>query len=646
MTSPTNRVEQRLKEVQVITRDLLKVIKVVSMYPENNPLPQSLKRTFAERLVNFVETYGDLRLSVNRDTLMLDDETVFSDGAKEESLAGIFFGAGITCLSILEGIDVNQVYKFLDIVKSYLNSRSQAGDLVTQIWEASLSCITVVTVEDISLSEYEGDFKVQEILRAPRGGVIGQGTETNESQGYESIFQSEIELNDSGSGGVDPEPSTGRHIRPGQVEQASVFLSDTTGDLDGPGPRMRPGYEVLARKQETSGDAPQKAPRTSAHTGLILNDEFKLSEEEEDLIRKVLAEDANFDYFESSIELLKELLHQEAEMEQFFETVTICEKIHADFVEMGRLIEAAHLLEYYRMLGEQIANERPLWAERLRDARTTAGSRQRLKALTETANSHPDLGGADIRRYLDHFGWEALNAVADMLGELEHRAHRMALCDYLADRGKENLDFVSKGMFDKRWFVVRNTVVILAKIGDDRALGYLSKAVTHEEFRVRMELATSIRDAKSDRALDILAKLALDTERKVRESSIHSIVARRGPKAYNAVTDIVNSERFVSLDRSEQELLLNAYSTLGGEHAVEYLHRLITQLNPFNDPIKTFFRKAAFDALSINRSEKAEKLLIELSKSWLLEVKKYAQASLKKRRELIFGGQDVSDQRA
>ncbi len=295
---------------------------------------------------------------------------------------------------------------------------------------------------------------------------------------------------------------------------------------------------------------------------------------------------------------------------------------------------------------EELHKDKPAWAERLKDARSTAGSRQRLKALTDCANQKPDLGAAELRRYLDHFGWEALNALADMLGDLEHQQHRLALCDYLADRGKENLDFVSKGIFDKRWFVVRNTVLILGRIGDDRAIGYLSKAVTHEERRVRLELSNVLRESQSDRALDILGKLVLDRDREVREVAIHSIVARRGQKAFSAITDIIQSDRFVSLDRPEQQLLLNAYSSLGGDHSIELLDKLINQLNPFNDPSKTFFRQAAFEALTVNRGERAEKLLVNLSSSWILDIKKQAQAALKKRREIIFGGTHVGSNRA
>ena len=50
---------ERLTEIAFILKDLLKVIKVVSMYPEDNPLPHSMRRSFAEKLVDLVELYGD-----------------------------------------------------------------------------------------------------------------------------------------------------------------------------------------------------------------------------------------------------------------------------------------------------------------------------------------------------------------------------------------------------------------------------------------------------------------------------------------------------------------------------------------------------------------------------------------------------------
>ena len=51
-----------LKDVSFILKDLLKVIKIVSIYPEDNPLPQSLKQSFAEKLVSIIENNGEIHI--------------------------------------------------------------------------------------------------------------------------------------------------------------------------------------------------------------------------------------------------------------------------------------------------------------------------------------------------------------------------------------------------------------------------------------------------------------------------------------------------------------------------------------------------------------------------------------------------------
>ena len=49
---------KRMAEIKAIFKDFLKVIKVVSLYPEGNPLPQSMRRNFSERLAQHIEDYG------------------------------------------------------------------------------------------------------------------------------------------------------------------------------------------------------------------------------------------------------------------------------------------------------------------------------------------------------------------------------------------------------------------------------------------------------------------------------------------------------------------------------------------------------------------------------------------------------------
>jgi len=631
--------QQRLNDVKLILKDLLKVVKVVAMYPEGNPLPESLRRSFAERLTAIVRTYGDVKISIGRETISLGDETVYSDSSKEECLAALFFDPGITSITFKEALDVAEIYQLLNILKEYNNS-NRRSDLVAQIWEANLTGIALTTVEDIGLAGYEGDFRVAEMFDIAEGrNSHDLQLSPDECEKYNSIFCAL----DHAQQGTDNQADASQSIRrssatfyaadPGQ--DGEVVLNDSKSDdtdLHAAEAANAMGFGDLAATPVTPGLAP--APNTA----LILNDEFKLSEEEEQQIAGILIDDAQFDPYESTIELLKEMLLQEVELPEFSETVQTCEKMMNEFIRAGRFAEAGQILGHFRLLHDRLKSEKPMWAERLKGVSLMAGSRNRLKILHEALNQNEAVSAVELRRYLELLGWEALEGLVDLLGELQQETHRRALCDYLVAHGKDHLPLIGKGVFDKRWFVVRNAVLILAQIDDDRAVTYLEKAAGHQERRVRLEVLHALRNAVNPKAVKILLRAALDSDSEIRSLALDSLLAQPRTVAFDSVASLVADDRFLSVDKAGQQRILNAYSRLGGEDAVDYLQSLIERRNLWRDGILTFLREAAFEALSHNRSEQAERLLVSLGSSWMPGMKQRAHTALRRRRENIFGG--------
>ena len=89
--------------------------------------------------------------------------------------------------------------------------------------------------------------------------------------------------------------------------------------------------------------------------------------------------------------------------------------------------------------------------------------------------------------------------------------------------------------------------------------------------------------------------------------------------------------------------ILNAYSFLGGDAAVEYLVSLVKRANPLRNDILTYYRNAALEALSRNRGEKSEKALVKLASNWRPAIKTGAVEAIRRRRQLIFGASDEID---
>jgi hypothetical protein len=638
--------DKKVSDVSLILRDLLKVIKVVSLYPEDNPLPQSLRRTFAERLVNLIEEHGDIGIGVERDKLHLGNIPVFADRSKEEALAGLFFGIGINSISFKADLTVNGVYSLLDIIKAHQNSADRTADLAGALWEAAIPGLGFRTVEDQALAEYSGDFRVVEVFQTGASDTGKNQVSPDSVRNYNALFQdAERELDNNDQHSISGEVMIESRSDLSPIDRVIATGDDQNGIINGTIFDSAKGEDdeslriVDAVEAMGFGDLTNRAQRLP-DTTLILNDEIHLSDEENHQVSELLSTDAAFSPYESTTELIMEMLHQETSMDDFYETVTVGEKVITELLKAGKVTYATDLLRYFEELEKQIHVERPLWAERLKDARVTAGGRERLNLLRQALNQYDSIGAVELRGYLNIFGWQALMGVTDMLGGLLHEHHRETISNYLSVHARDNMPVVARGMDDRRPEVVSASISILGSIGDDRALGYLKRAIDNPNRDVRMLLVTALQNSPNDAALHLLKRLVFDSDADIRRTAVASIVARRGQPAFDTVSAIINSEDFQRVGQDDQRKILIAYSQLGGDQAVEFLLNLITPVNLLRDTTVEFLREAAFDALAHNRGQKSEKTLLKLSANWRPQIKLAAAAALRRRRHIIFGGGD------
>lgn len=601
------------QEIAILLRDFLRTIKAVCMYPETNSLPQSLRQSLAGRLIDCVEDNGEIRLSVDKSSILRNGEIIHRDKSREDNLAAIFFTAGITEFAFKPGLTVESVNRLLNALRAYLTAPTGNGDLAAEIWEAAPDGFSFQSAEDIALAEYDANFRIQEYFRDEDEKRLSR---SDTPDNYEAVFLDEQDL----EGQSTPESIDG-HLAPGSLFEVS------------PEEASRLKAQAAAEAMGLTDLPPNRVPTVDQ----LVRDEHTLTEEEQAKVIAMLGKDAAFDMYESTSQLLVELLMQETTLKGFSETAIICEKILNEFITQGKVAHAAFLLRSLQQLARRIKDRKSRWAERLNDIHVTAGSRDRLRPLAQALNEHEDIPGDDFRLYLDMFDWQALSGLTDLLGELEHRHHRETLCAYLVDRGRGKEEILAKGVYDKRWYVVRNSVMILGHIGDDRALQHMKHVVDHEDRRVRIELAASLRGKDNPKALDILGRLVFDSDEEIQADAVAAIMASSGSEAFEAVSRIVADELFQQLDPKDQIALLIAYSRTGKERAVSYLSQLITRFNPLRNPIRTFFRAAAFEALEHNPSEKAGKLLGQLAASWRPDIKRRAGRSLSRRTERMGG---------
>src|SRR5512135_2409536 len=110
-----------------------------------------------------------------------------------------------------------------------------------------------------------------------------------------------------------------------------------------------------------------------------------------------------------------------------------------------------------------------------------------------------------------------------ILGELKSMHARKVVIDALILLGTKAIATLSKGLNDSRWYVVRNIIYILRKIGDRKAVDYLLKTVRHGDNRAKKEVIRALGELGGAGVLQTLRDCLDDTDDQVRSAALKAL---------------------------------------------------------------------------------------------------------------------------
>ncbi len=586
--------DKSAQEISQLLSEFIRIIKIVSVYPEGNPLPTKLKESFCDRFADLIRDWGTITLRIQRDEVLYKGERVYNDRNSEDKLAGLFYKAGIKELTFTREFDFNEGTLLFRVMKAYMNREAGSSDLVALLWEANIAGFGYTTLEDVMLSEYDegmvesirsqGDSFVREVEEGTKGGGFS----------YTDLF-----------------------------DQSAVELHDDTGEV------VLSREDLLAEQKMGLAPAPPRGPRLpEVDTARIVREAFKLDKDDLARMEEIVRADTEFNMYEAAGYLMSEILWQQKDFPDFNETATVVEKLQTEFIRAGKLKQAAELLVTLKDLSVHLKDKRPKWVERINQAVAVAGGRERLSHLAQALNEDISISPSELGSYLSVFGWESILVITDLLGDLEHQHHREAVCDFLAAHGKEHIDLISRGVYDKRWYVARNAASVLARIGGSRSFAHLEKVLNHNEPRVRQEVVHRLAKKNDSDSMNFLAQMIWDREETVSREAIEALLVFESNDKFDAITGIIDDDRFATLKEEFQEAFIAAFSRLGGKSAVEYLVKLSSCGSIFTTQAQEFCQRAAFRALGVNSSEEARRALEKTAKSWKKKPRAMAQEAL------------------
>ncbi len=131
-----------------LMQTLMKGLRATQLYLPNNPVYQQAMQNVRAAFAPIWQETEELVLNVTESDLVLDKRPVLSQPGRQESIAWVLFKDGVRSLSLLSGVEREEIARFLGVIHKARTLPAEADDdLLTLLWEQDFEYIRYHFVE-------------------------------------------------------------------------------------------------------------------------------------------------------------------------------------------------------------------------------------------------------------------------------------------------------------------------------------------------------------------------------------------------------------------------------------------------------------------------------------------------------------------
>jgi hypothetical protein len=260
-----------------------------------------------------------------------------------------------------------------------------------------------------------------------------------------------------------------------------------------------------------------------------------------------------------------------------------------------------------------------------------AGTEEIIGFLAELLDSSSEIDEAVFKRFLGFLDKNAISPFVKILGELKTIHARKSVIEALIFLGRKDLQALARGLEDQRWFVVRNIIYILRKIGDKRAIEYLLRTVRHGDIRVRKEVIRALGELGGKEVIQILRECLDDKDVEVRIASAKAFGKISSEAAKRILIDKLSDKMFKERDFDEKREFYEVLSRWNDKDVFDFLVRLLKKRAFFFGRSRIYEDKAcAAFCLGLLGNKDALQLLNKHKNSSNKLLKEYTYTAIKR----------------
>ena len=540
--------DEELLLARDLTSAFVKAIKAFRFYPPDNPTLKGFRDQLLKKFQFFLNKYQSFVIQVGEYDLSFKSRILYENKDVKSSLAFSLYKDGLREIRFMKGLEEWEVQGVIDILKHSENINQLEDDVVTLMWEKDFVHISYLATDEFL---EETPVVIPDNVDQFRKNLVFKPL----------AHHVEVELAEEGS--------------------------EEGVDLD----------EILSKVIE--GPLPFVSDRSV----------YLLTSDEVEGLRKDVESEVDPTFVFNIADILFEILALEKEREPYHDAVNILIKILDAFLTLGEFTKATDLLKrvYIILKTYDLQN----WQiESIQKIIMEAGEEVRIERIGKVLERE-EVRLEDVNAYLSLLQKNSIKPLIKLLGELKNSKARRVFCDALAEIGKNAIEMFTPFIDDRRWYLVRNIIYILGRIGKEQSLPYIQKAFNHEENRVRREAIQALGLIGGPKAIGLLVKALTDNDVRIR--CMAAINLGKGGKKVGLIPllEVVQSKDFYKREPAEIKAFFNAIGMVGSNEAVPVLQQLLERKSWFGRGKTDEIRMGAANALAAIGTPDAKAILEE-----------------------------------
>jgi len=495
---------QKLEMVKGVIGLLFMAAKNHTMYPENHAIYQESLQAVVSRLDPFLKKYGDLRLDVEKDRLLFEDETVYQDDPKRDQLAFPFFRDGIQWIEFQAGIEAWEISDLIKILNQYrMLQEEPKGDLVTALWEKDLPHMQYASIDILWKAETVKDFSTFSLTGDEKQDAEGHSVEDTEAQG--------------------------------KTDDDQQDTADTTEGRD------------------TGGD-----------TALSFMDRtvWEMSPEELQRLEEMVAEEEAENSMEDVFDVLWLILNTQNEPEDYAIILEFMKEEFKEALAQGEFQIALNFLASLKKTYQSSKTDKP-WAQTLlrkffvdiADPQVLGVVKDVLPSLDKERADQLDV----FRKLILSLSPVAITVLAPMLMEKLSASLERQLMEVIGSLAKKDTGPLEQLLVRSEEDLVKKLVYILGHIDGKKPMQTLIRMTHHSSARVRLEALKAL-ERRNKNMIKELFHLVNDPVLTIRRRMWNDLEQHKNEETGDLILDYLQQNKIVYRDDQQ---ILSCFKTLG-----------------------------------------------------------------------------------